>query len=456
MPPARSFAQKVRRALTGECRCAPGTRLLVGCSGGPDSTALLLALAALREDLGLSLHAVYVHHGLRAEAEEEGAEVLRRAAVLAVPARMVRVQVPRGASRMAHARRVRYQALAAVAARENAQAVAVGHTRGDQAETVLLRLLGGAGLRGLGGMAPRRRLSGTEVDLVRPLLGLDRAEVEAFLRESGPFGPPAEDPTNRDPRYLRTRLRHEILPLLRRERPDLDRHLYDLAAQLRQDAEYLEQAAAQELERLAPDLGRQAEPVLPARELRALAPALFARVLGRLLGPLSRRHLVQLRRLCASERGSRSIDLPGGRRAERSYGELRLGPTSPAPVAAAVPIPGPGRYRLFDTEIEVELREQGVPGPPGPDEVCFDARQVAPPLCLRTTRPGDRMAIRGGHKKLSDLFIDAKVPRSRRARMPLLCAGAEVLWAIGLRVSARACSYVQVPCLVVRLLSARV
>jgi tRNA(Ile)-lysidine synthase len=430
------FLHAVRQAL--RAAGLPGGRILIGCSGGPDSTALLLALCALQAELELTLSAAYVDHGLRPASAAEGEAVLALCAELEVPAEAVRITVPPGPSLLSAARQARYAALCAAAERAGAGAVAVGHTASDQAETLLMRLLGGAGLRGLGGMAPARALA-PGVQLIRPLLSLSRADVAAFLADAGVAARTIEDPTNQDRRHLRSRIRHQVLPLLRGERPEIDRHLSDLMTQLREDAACLDQLAGDALTRLVLRPTGEAC-VVSAAGLAALPRPLAVRVLERLLGPLSRQHVQALLALVQSRDGTSTLDLSGGRRAERRYDELWLYATKeppPPPAPDTVAIPGPGRYRLGDVEIEIELLDAGAATPPDA-AVAFDAEVVTFPFILRHPRPGDRMHVRGmrGRRKLSDIFIDEKLPRPLRRSLALLCRGDDILWAVGVRASA--------------------
>ena len=196
--------------------------ILVACSGGADSGGLLLALARLAPELSLTLLAASVDHGLRATAAQDVAVAAAQAAQLGVPFRPLAVEVPRRGSLQAAARTARYEALHALARREGASLVAVGHTRDDQAETVLARVLRGGSIRGLGGITPRRADG-----VIRPLLDCAREDVRAFvLAEKLPF---VDDPSNVDPRFLRARLRAEIVPRLRELDPQVVAHLAALA-----------------------------------------------------------------------------------------------------------------------------------------------------------------------------------------------------------------------------------
>lgn len=293
--------------------------LVIGCSGGPDSTALLVGLAALAEPLSLSLHVVAIDHKLRRAAAVEAEAVCAVAKSLGASVEIIAVQVPAGASRMAAARLARYAALGEAAQRRGARFVAVGHTRDDQAETMLMRLLGGAGLTGLSGMsvvAPFPTTTMPDLQLFRPLLSVPKREVETFLSPlSDALSPlPFTDPTNADPRYLRTRLRDEALPLLRSLAPHLDEHLLQLSTQLRADAEYLDAEALKALASL-PITVEDCAVRLPVQALASLPRALAARVL-RLISErhlqvsLSQRHVEALLSLCRDTAGHAALDLP--------------------------------------------------------------------------------------------------------------------------------------------------
>ncbi|NIA04879.1 MAG: tRNA lysidine(34) synthetase TilS [Proteobacteria bacterium] len=209
-------------------------RLVVGVSGGPDSVALLYVLAALRGPLDLGLIAVYVDHGLRpAETTGEGAYVKQSAADLAIDYEYVRVAAAEHAARaglsLEHAaRELRYEALRTVARQYGAACIAVAHTADDQAEEVLLRLIRGSGRKGLAGMRRRNR------DLIRPFLETEKKVILAYLQDKNISY--LQDSSNLDPRFLRNRVRHELLPFLeRRFDPGVRRSLRKTAASLAED-----------------------------------------------------------------------------------------------------------------------------------------------------------------------------------------------------------------------------
>jgi tRNA(Ile)-lysidine synthase len=207
-----------------------GDRILCGVSGGPDSMCLLHVLAHLRERLGFELAAAGVDHGLRDEAAGELALAARASQGLEVPFEVLSVEVAAGANLQDRARRARHAALQRHASAIGAEAIALGHTADDRAETVLIRLLRGAGPRGLGAMPPTSAGVEGNIRLVRPLLSGRREDVLAHLRRHEVDF--AEDPSNADRRFLRVRVRHEVLPLLEELSPNIVEHLCSLADML--------------------------------------------------------------------------------------------------------------------------------------------------------------------------------------------------------------------------------
>jgi tRNA(Ile)-lysidine synthase len=225
-----------KRALTGEAELEPGAVLLAAVSGGPDSMALLHVLARLAPKLGISVHAHGVDHGLRVEASKELEVAEAFATHLGVPFGRSTLRVARGGNLQARARTARFEALAAAARGVGAHTIATAHHADDRAETVLLRLMRGAGPRGLAVLPPRAPLGGADdLELVRPLVRARRSDVLAHIeRHAIPF---ASDPSNLDPRFLRVRVRRELMPLLEELAPGVVNHLVALADQLAESAD---------------------------------------------------------------------------------------------------------------------------------------------------------------------------------------------------------------------------
>lgn len=282
----------VERCLREECALPRDAGILVAVSGGPDSMALLHVLSLLAPRLGLRLSACGVDHGLRPEAAAELSMAEEAAHRWGVPFHRRAVAVPRGGNLQARAREARYAVLREEARKLGLELIAVAHHQEDRAETVLLRLLRGAGPRGLAVLPAR---SG---DLLRPMIRASRRDVELHLeRHRVPF---CEDPSNRDPRYLRSRVRHELLPLLTELSPGAVTHLSALADQLceaqQRRPEVFEDVAAPQVEGVA--LNREQA----AQLRRALEPSTQAspsgaartRSTSKLCVPLSRERVLVL------------------------------------------------------------------------------------------------------------------------------------------------------------------
>jgi tRNA(Ile)-lysidine synthase len=389
-----------RRKLFGRA-----DHVLAALSGGPDSTALVAALAALRDAGAIAaLSALHVDHGLRAGASEDGDAAARTCAELGVPFARVRIQVPPG-NVQAQARRERYRALRAEADRLGALRIATGHTRTDQAETVLLRLLRGAGARGLAGIPARRG------KIVRPLLDRSRAEVLAYLSDLGLSW--REDPSNASPKYARNRVRHELVPVLAALAPAAERAIARSASLLRADERALAAWARDCLEGKAAARARLLAEPLAVR--RRVVRALWRRA-GPRGGELSAEHVAAVLAL-VRRGGTFRVSLPGRveLRGRAGMVEARGARTKARRPLVPVPVTGPGRY--------------GVPGHGEVTVAALRPERVPWPLELRTRRPGDRIRPHGapGGKKLKAWLIDRKVPRDRRDRLLLLATEGTVL-----------------------------
>jgi len=410
-------------------------------------------LTRLKEPWRLEVHAAHVNHGLRAEAAEDAAFVVQVGELWGVPVHVANVEV-RAERRAAEslqqaARRVRYRELSAIAQAVGASRVALGHHADDQVETVLMRLLRGAGLTGLAGMRPRRG------PYIRPLLGVTRAEIEAYCRRF--HLQPRTDPSNMSPRYLRNRIRHELLPLLEREyNPNIRAVLVRTAALLREEDELLEAFAARAHRRVQDGRGPAD---LPAAGLARLPAALARRVVRRALqaagvdvGAVTADHMAAILELLFAPG---AVTLPGGVRVRRRADRLVVerfavwrASAGREELPATLRVPGEVRLPRLNVALRAELVE-----PPdsselvaeprrasGPQQAVLDWDQVVPPLVVRTWRPGDRMRPLGmtGSKKVQDIFVDAKVPKDRRASVPIVADQRGILWVVGLRVDARA------------------
>jgi tRNA(Ile)-lysidine synthase len=321
-PAVAELRNAVRADLTD---LGPGQLVLVACSGGADSLALAAALAFTAPRLGLRAGGITVDHGLQPGSADRARGVAARLTGLGLdPVLQTAVDVPGQApdGPEAAARTARYQALEAAARDTGAAAVLLGHTRDDQAETVLLGLARGSGARSLAGMAARRGL------YRRPLLPVPRSLTRAACAAQDL--PVWDDPHNEDPRFARSRVRHELMPVLESVLgPGVTEALARSAGQLRADADYLDALAATEAER-AGGCG-PAQAGLLADRLAGLPAAIRTRVLhhaavaaGCPAGALAAGHVQQLDALVTGWRGQRWVDLPGGVRGYRRDGQVRF------------------------------------------------------------------------------------------------------------------------------------
>ena len=414
-----------------------GETVLVAVSGGADSVGLLHGLLSLTTELSLRLHVVHVDHGLRPDSEDDAAFVTRLAAQLGVPADVVRVSVPAGSSLEAAARAARYEALDARARRLGAERIAVGHTADDQAETVLMRMLAGAGVRGLAGIPPLRGR------IMRPLIETRRSQIVATLQAAGLHW--IEDPSNRDPKFLRNRVRHELLPLLSAAYTgDVVTKLDRIARLCRDTVGAIERVARRELGRLA--VVTEGAVVLPHAALAELPRQVAAEVLRQAAADLGSRAPLRawahrgLARILASPPPRRAFRL-SGLVVEVSSGRIRLAVTDTGRLPARELV-APGRVEMPEIGRALEARIVNASGYRIPRErhrVAFDAALVPSRFRVRARRPGDRFApFGGGDRRLKSFLIDEKIPRWERALLPLVEAEGRVLWVVGVRRSRQA------------------
>ena len=442
-----------------------GDRVLAAVSGGVDSMVLLHVLNGLKVSMGFDLAVVHVDHGLRREAKSEGDRVAQacREAALAFHRVEVRVCQREGREKRSiqdAARVARYRSLRRKAEEGRYDYIATGHTASDQAETVLLWLLRGAGLHGLGGMPAVRG------NIVRPLLKIKRSEVEAYAAEQGIAY--LEDPSNAKPVYLRNRIRHNLMKKLAEYNPNIEEALNRLADIAGEDDRYIEAEAGRSYQALfkpSPD-----GLVASVTELTALPRALQRRVLRQAIQTVKGDllhiqwvHLKALEALLSGDGGFRNVDLPG-LAVTRQYDLLSLERSSviresglepprraSAVLAAQALFPGRNlQKQLIIDKPETVIWEKGIKFVfkilkdvdnwrhlTSRRHVLFDGEIIQFPIVLRTLKSGDRFQPLGmaGHKKLSDLFIDAKVPFSQRALSPLLVSRDEIIWVPGLQVA---------------------
>jgi len=422
---------------------ARGQRVLVAVSGGPDSVALLTALAALVKRFEIDVYAAHLNHRLRGEESERDQRCVERAAAwCGVPMHVERVtRVPTGPNLEARSREVRYAFLARVAQRERCDRIATGHTLDDQAETVLMRVLRGTGHDGLTGIPAVR-----DDTYIRPLIECSRAAIITFLEKN--HREYCEDSTNSDPRFLRNRVRHEVLPLLRTLNPAIAEHLALTADIAAQETAYLEEQAQALLATARDvngglDIGRlmAAPPALQRRVVRA-----WLRSVRGHLEQLAEPHFAAIGKLVAAAVPSGSVVLPRGGRVLREYDRVRFTPEVGAcQTGEDIPVivrPGMTVSLVSGWSVSAQVlrRTADMSLPHGPSTFLADAAQMPECLTVRCPRPGDRIQPLGldGHRKLQDVFVDRKVARARRLSWPVIETEGEIVWVPELVRGARA------------------
>ena len=423
----------------------PSGRLLVAVSGGPDSVALLHVLHRLRHEWDLHLGMAHFDHGLRGGASREEARfVADLARDLELPLHAgegdVRAlaQAKKISLQMA-ARRLRLDFLDKVRRHHAYDRVALGHTADDQVELFFLRLFRGAGTEGLKGMWPR-----TPGGLVRPLLAVGKDLLLAWLhQEKLPY---REDLSNLSRRYLRNRVRLDLVPQLQRDyNPRLKTAVWRLMAILQEDERLLAETTAEALKAVA----RFVTPewvTLSIPGLLALSPALQARLLRRTLGSfLSHQEVTssQVKNLADLAQGEKSggAMILGNCQVARAGQELHFFPPLPPPPEPCATflkgvgvVASPDGWRLEArnlTEPQPDTR------PPSPALAWLNHDQVSFPLTLRSMLPGDRFWPEGarGSRKMQDFLVDAKIPRWLRLHLPLVLSRGSIIWAPGLRLT---------------------
>lgn len=370
----------------------PGDRVICAVSGGADSVALLFGMYLLREKLEITLTAVHFNHQLRGEESDRDEQFVRDFCDrYDIPLTVGRAQVTPGKKGLeAAAREARYGFFTTLEGK-----IATAHTADDNAETVLMHLVRGTGLRGLGGIRP------VNGNVIRPMLTVTRQEVLAFLQEYCLSF--VEDSSNGTDVFLRNRLRHRVMPLLKEENPRLAENLSQMAMELQADADALAQ-----MEQM---------PDVPA--LRTMHQALRSRAIHHFLRENGvpepeRSHIRAVEALVFSEKPSARADMPGGVTVGRSYDRLVVFATRQVPEEVCL---YPGN--------ELSLPQWGIKISCVMAEACINTKDIftvdtTGPVVLRTRKTGDSIRLNAGTVTLKKLFIDRKIPAHQRAYIPVL------------------------------------
>ena len=393
---------KLKAFLREQHMLTPGDRVVCAVSGGADSMALLWAMYLLKDELQITLSAAHFNHRLRgAESDRDEAFVREFCAGYKIPLSVGSGQVVSGKKGLeAAAREARYAFLRSLSGK-----IATAHTADDNAETILLHLVRGTGLKGLGGIAP---INGA---VIRPMLSITRTEVLAFLEQYHVSY--VEDSSNGEDDFLRNRLRHNVMPLLKEENPRITQNLSAMAQRLRQDAEELDAIA-----------GAMKQDSVSA--LRALTPPIRSRVLSQMLQDAGVRepeakHIAAMEKLVFSDHPSAKACFSEGVIFTRCYDQLQA--VEEAAQLQTLVLQCPGVTDLPESGLQITCSINAEKG------YTIDSFPVKPQgtMVVRGRKTSDTMRLYGGTKSLKKLFIDRKIPAAERDKIPVIADEAGVL-----------------------------
>ncbi len=429
-------------------------RLLVAVSGGPDSVCLLHILAGLREELGIELHAAHLDHRLRgSESEEDARYVSRLVGQLGVPATIQARDV--NEYRLQHrlspeeaAREIRYTFLAEVAGSIGTDCVATGHTADDNAETILMHLIRGAGTLGLTGLQPRSQWRSPEnsLTIIRPFLPVNRRETEDYCSKH--HLEPRTDSSNLSMSPLRNKIRRQLLPLLESYNPRIREALLRTARIAGDDLAVLDGEGDRWWDSIAEK--RDGAVVLDKEKLLGLAAGLqrllLRRAIKEIAGDLKDVEAIHIEAMMEAlgKPAGKLVSLPGGLVFITEYDRYLLAPESDAlcpypPIRESVALKIPGEtlvpgWRVTATRLNREQMDEG-----NDFTAYLDADRLDDALAVRCRQPGDRFQPlgMGSSKKLARFMIDEKIPAAWRRRVPLVCSSEHILWVVGWRIDDR-------------------
>lgn len=427
-------------------------KILVCVSGGPDSVALLYLLNSLKKEFNLKLHIAHLNHMMRKQdAEKDALFVKKIAKRLKIPITIDKKDVPAfirqtKASPEEAARIIRYNFFAEVAKKVKANKIATGHTLDDQAETVLMRLIKGAGTEGLRGIPPKRRLN--NLTIIRPLIETQRTEILKFLKTKRIK--PRLDTSNLKTFYFRNKIRKELIPLLERYNPNIKQTLSRMAQVLDDDYGYLEKLKEDAFKKSCQvkDTDIQINTNRFTKLPVSLQKGVLRKAIKLIKGDLQKityQHCDELYRLINERKTGSVVDLPQKIKAVKKQHKIifTLNPKPKTlhltPISKVLNMPGVTKIPALKKSIEAKILK----GPikikkvrsKNTEYVDFD--KIDLPIIVRTKRPGDRIRPLGmrGYKKLQDIFVDEKIPPYKRNRILILETGGRIIWVLGVRIS---------------------
>ncbi len=456
-----NILKKVYLTIEGYDLIRQGETVLCAVSGGPDSVAMLHILKDLNEvqQLNWKIQIAHVNHGVRGKACDDDEEFVRElAGKLKLPfhATKVDVKAHQKSEKMTMeeaGRELRHDFLELKAIEIGAQKIAMAHSLDDQSETILHRILRGTGLRGLKGMAPIRVVSKKhDLFIVRPLIEIERYEIEAYLREKGI--PYKTDLSNYDTSITRNKIRHKLLPMIEADfNPRAKMALVKLG-QTAGSFYLLLREIANEVYENTKMISKEGEVCLSVEEFGKLPPAIQTLIIDRavktVLGrvpQLNFEHYLEIISLCGEQAFQKAIRLPRGLEARREGYILKIArPQAPPPpikfAHRKIKVPGRTLIPKLNLQIDVEMQEGKIVGlkdyikNKDYTEEIVDFEKLQGPLSVRLRKGGDHFVPLGsrGTTKLKKFFIDNKVPKPVRDRVPIVTDGANIVWVVGYRI----------------------
>ncbi|MBI4846987.1 MAG: tRNA lysidine(34) synthetase TilS [Nitrospirae bacterium] len=459
--------KKVKETISKYSMLSEGDCVLIGLSGGPDSVCLAAILDKLKKDFNLSLSAVYVDHGLRPdEVEAEKAFCREFCDGFGINFFCESVDVKghasdTGLSKQEAARELRYKIFDEISGKISATKIALGHNADDQAETLLMMVLRGAGRKGLAGIPPVRDIALSvqrsalgvkkNVLIIRPLIEIERKDIEEFFN-SGPSPvtrhpslPFMIDSSNLRKDYFRNWIRLTVMPELRKRNPSLVQNICRTMDILREEDNYLEIIVTKTLMKLITN--KTADTIeLFLVPLETMEKPILRRVLRRAidategLREIGFVHIEDIINLVKKGASGDRIYLPQGIRVIKSYATLKLTSAPPVKINShSLDVPGELALKEAGVVIKSSLTGSVEGYGDGKSDIVFDADKINLPLTVRHRKEGDCFypAGFGKRKKLQDFFVDEKIPRDKRDAVPVVVSGDDVVWIAGYRADGR-------------------
>ncbi len=415
-----------------------GDSVVLGVSGGADSICMLKILSELQDKLELSLYVLHINHMIRGQEADEDAEFVEQTCIkFKVPRRVIHVDVPsiaekQGMSVEEAGRYVRYDEFSKYAYEVGASKIAVAHNSNDNAETVLMNLARGTGIKGLGGIAPKREMedaNGNVVDIIRPILCLSRKEIEDYLKASGIEY--RNDSTNDSTDYTRNRIRLEVMPLLEKINDNAMQNITNASEELANTSEYIDKDVEEAYDAYVSEekgkifLSDQAfvsDPIVLTGVIRKIIENLAGK-----LKDITRIHVGDVVSLSEKQVGKK-VDLPYSIVAEREYDGISL-----------YSVTDRSKLPEDNKEIVISFEEDGF-GLDDIEELTYTKwlnYDKIDDVVVRTRQKGDYIVIdeEGNKKPLKKYFIDEKIPRRERDKTLLVADGDHILWIVGHRIS---------------------